>query len=265
VEADFLLLLFLLGLLGGFLSGLVGIGGGIIMVPLLLYLPPALGFTAITMKVVAGITSVQSFAGAVSGAFGHNRYQRINKSLVLILGGSMALGSLLGSLYSIYLSSEFMLAVFAGMAIFACIMILIPAKDDHLDPKADDIVFNKPLASFIGLSIGVLAGMIGQGGAFLFIPAMIILLRIPTRIAIGSALAIGIISSLAVLIGRVGTSQIPYLMSAVLVGGVLVGAQLGSVLSQRTPRKALRNILAVVIAGSAVKISLELFTFYLTG
>ena len=156
------------------------------MVPLLLYVPPALGFTALTMKVVAGITSVQSFFGAVSGAIGHNRYKRINKSLVILLGGSMALGSLVGSLYSINLTSEFMLAVFAGMAIFASIMMMIPAKDDHSDPDAQDIRYHKPLTVIVGLIIGTLAGIIGQGGAFLFIPAMIILLQIPTRIAIGS-------------------------------------------------------------------------------
>lgn len=230
------------------------------MVPLLLYVPPAFGFTVLTMKVVAGITSVQSFFGAISGAIGHNRYKRINKSLVLVLGGSMATGSLLGSVYSIYLSSEFMLAVFAVMAIVACVMMFIPKKEYLTDPDAGDIQFNKPLAVIIGFSIGTLAGVIGQGGAFLFIPAMIFLLSIPTRIAIGSALAIGILSSLAVLVGRIGTNQIPYLMSGVLVLGVLVGAQVGSILSQHTPRKALRNILAIVIAGSAIKMTLELLS-----
>jgi hypothetical protein len=85
-----------------------------------------------------------------------------------------------------------------------------------------------------------------------FIPAMLFLLKIPMRIAIGIA------SSTAVLIGRLGTNQIPWLMSAVLVAGVIAGAQAGSALSQRTPRRLLRGILSVLIAGSAMKICYEL-------
>lgn len=250
--------LFVLGLFGGFVSGLLGIGGGIIMVPLLLYVPPVLGAGALGMKMVAGITSVQSFVGAVSGAVGHHRFKRINKPLVLLMGGSMSLAALGGSVASQYTRDETLLFVFAAMALVAAILMLLPKKESLDEPDADDIHFNKPLAIVAGLTLGVLSGLIGQGGAFLFIPVMMYLLHIPTRIAIGSALAIGIFSSIAVLIGRLGTSQIPYLMSVVIVAGVVMGAQMGSVLSQRTPRAALRKVLAVMISATAIKIWYEL-------
>lgn len=249
--------LFALGLLGGFLSGLLGIGGGIIMVPLLLYVPPALEIGSLSMKTVAGITSMQSFFGALSGAFGHKRYNRISNSLALVLGGSMAMGSLAGSVSSQYVSSNTMLIIFAIMAIVAAIMMFIPRPEDGVTQSVDLLEFSRPMAVAIGLSIGVLGGIIGQGGAFLFIPAMLYLLKIPTRIAIGTALAVGIASSMAVLAGRIGTHQIPYMMSAVLVTGVLIGAQLGSYLSQKTPRKALQRILSVLITATAVKICYE--------
>jgi uncharacterized membrane protein YfcA len=249
--------LFGLGLLGGFLSGLLGIGGGIIMVPLLLYVPPALAVGTLTMKTVAGITSVQSFFGALSGAFGHKRYNRISKSLALALGGSMAAGSLAGSVSSKFVSSDVMLITFALMAIAAAIMMFIPRPEEVENQDVSSLDFSRTMAVAIGLSIGVLGGVIGQGGAFLFIPAMLYLLKIPTRIAIGTALAVGIASSIAVLVGRIGTNQIPYAMSAVLVAGVLIGAQLGSHLSQKTPRKALQRILSVLITVTAIKICYE--------
>jgi len=126
--------------------------------------------------------------------------------------------------------------------------------------QVHEIKFNKPFAAIIGTSIGLMAGIIGQGGAFLFIPAMMFLLHIPTRIAIGTALAIGIASSIAVLIGRMGTNQIPYAMSAVLVVGVLLGAQVGSILSQKTPRLILRRILALLITVAALKMWFEIIT-----
>jgi len=250
--------LFALGLIGGFASGLVGLGGGIIMVPLLLYVPPALGVGMLSMKLVAGITSVQSFFGAVSGAIGHKRHRRISRSLAFTMGGSMAVASLVGSVASVYLSSEVMLAVFASMAVIAAVMMLMPKTEDHVEPDVSTLRYNRPLAMVIGGTIGALSGVIGQGGAFLFIPAMLYLLRIPTRIAIGTGLVIGIASSTAVLVGRAGTAQIPITMSIVLVLGVICGAQVGSAISQRTPRTALRNILAVLIAATAIKIWYEL-------
>jgi uncharacterized membrane protein YfcA len=91
---------------------------------------------------------------------------------------------------------------------------------------------------------------------------MLYLLHIPTRICIGSALAIGILSSGAVLLGRLGTSQIPWQNSLILVAGVIIGAQLGSILSQRTPRVVLRRVLAVVILATAIKIGLNVFDEY---
>lgn len=250
--------LFSLGLLGGFLSGLLGIGGGIIMVPLLLYVPSALGVGALSMKTVAGITSVQSFFGALSGAIGHKRYNRVSMPLAYAVGGSATAGSLTGSIASVYLTSEVLLMVFAAMAFVAAIMMVLPRHENGPEPDVESLRFNKPLAVVIGLGIGLLSGIIGQGGAFLLVPAMLYILRIPTRITIGTTLAVGIASSAAVLVGRLGTNQIPYLMSAVLVAGVLIGAQLGSVISQRTPRRLLRGALSVLIAGTALKIWYEL-------
>jgi len=255
---EFLSALFVLGLFGGFLSGLLGIGGGIIMVPLLLYVPPALSLTALSMKTVAGITSVQSFFGAISGAVGHGRHKRISLSLALTMGGSMAVASLAGSIASKYVSSELMLTVFAAMAVVAAIMMFIPARESDDSRLLEHLTFNKPLAVVVGLTIGALSGIIGQGGAFLFIPAMLYILRIPTRIAIGTALVIGIVSSIAVLIGRISTQQVPYTMSVILVIGVLLGAQLGSILSQKTSRHALRRILAILITATATKMWYEI-------
>lgn len=256
------LLLFILGLLGGALSGLLGIGGGIIMVPLLLYTPPALGFAPLGMKLVAGMTAVQSFAGALSGAFGHQRFKRIHWPLVASIGVPMTVASFIGSRYSVAVSEQVMLLVFALMALTASLLMFLPKRDARLEEQLDDVHINRPLAFLIGSVIGTSAGIIGQGGAFLYIPAMLYLLHIPTRICIGSALAIGILSSGAVLLGRLGTNQIPWQDSLIVVAGVIIGAQLGTLLSQRTPRVVLRRVLAVIIIATALKIGFSVFSEY---
>ncbi|HLE94057.1 MAG TPA: sulfite exporter TauE/SafE family protein [Sulfuricaulis sp.] len=250
--------LFALGLVGGFVSGLLGIGGGIVMVPLLLYVPTALGVGALSMKTAASLTAVQSFFGAISGAIGHKRHKRISVPLAYAMGGSTVIGSLSGSIVSVYLTSKVLLMVFAAMAIVAAVMMLIPIQETGSEPEVEGLEFNKPLAVLVGLIIGTLSGIIGQGGAFLFVPAMLYILRIPTRITIGTTLVVGLASSTAVLLGRVGTNQIPYLMSAILIAGILIGAHVGSTMSQRTPQRVLRGILSVLIFLTALKISYEL-------
>ena len=259
MDTSLMAILFLLGLSGGFVSGLLGIGGGIIMVPLLLYVPPALRLGALSMKEVAGMTSVQSFFGAASGAVAHKRHRQVSAPLAWVMGSGMGTGSLAGSFGSKVVSSEAILILFALMALTASILMFFPIPEyDGQESDVRNLIFNRPLALAVGLSIGLLSGIIGQGGAFLFIPAMIYILRIPTRITIGTAMVIGMVSSVSVLIGRMGTNQIPYLKAGVLVAGVLIGAQAGAAVSQKTPTAVLRKILAVIIAATAVKIGYEL-------
>lgn len=76
----------LLGLATGFISGLLGIGGGILMAPLLLYLPPLLGFAPVSMKVVAGLTIVQGLTACLSGALTHRKFHFVSGRLTAWTG-----------------------------------------------------------------------------------------------------------------------------------------------------------------------------------
>lgn len=256
MDPTYLASLFILGFFGGTLSGLLGIGGGIVMFPLLLYFPSVLGFTALSIKAAAAITSVQSFFGAVSGAIAHHRYRRVNLSLAWYFGGSMCVTSLLGSVTSKFVVEEVILVVFAMMAVVAAYMMLRPKKhhDDDVDNElAETLSFSKPVALLCGSLLGFLSGVVGQGGGFIFVPVMLYILKVPTRITIGTALIVGIASSSAVLIGRAGTLQIPYLLSFVTVAGAILGAQIGAKLSQLTPRHRLRQILSGIILLTAIR------------
>ena len=253
MDTGLLATLFVLGLCGGFLSGMVGIGGGIIMFPLLLYVPSALGFAAIPVKAAAAITSVQSLFGAVSGAINHHRHKRVHPKLALVFGGSMVVTSFLGSMLSGAISEHWILVIFAAMATTAAILMLMqrPEVEERSDESHFD--FSRPRALALGAAIGLCSGIVGQGGGFLFVPVLMYFLNAPLRIAIGTALAVGVAASAAVVLGRMGTAQIPYLLAGVTVAGAIIGAQVGAELSQRTPRRLLRRILSVVVLATAAK------------
>ena len=252
-----LFVLFALGLIGGFFSGLLGIGGGIIMVPLLLYVPSLIGLEAISMKTAAAITIVQSMAGSFSGLVVHKKNDFVHTKLIINMGSGVVFGSLMGSFFSKHINGDIMLGIFASMALMATVLMFIPHKNED-DLPVENVKFNKYLAFLVALLVGILGGIVGQGGAFILIPLMLYVLKIPTRIALGSSVAITFLSALAGFIGKWGSGQIPFVMSIVLVAGALVGAQLGGRLSNRLQKASLRMILSVLIAFTALKMWFEL-------
>ncbi len=239
-------------------SGLLGIGGGIVLTPLLLYLPPALGFSPLDMKEVAGLTMVQGLFGAASGVLRHSRYGFVNRTIVRYMGSTIALSSLLGAVVSHFVEAHTLQAIFAGLAVIAAGLMFIPRRENDEQANGKELHFNRPLAIAVAATVGGLGGMVGQGGAFILVPLMLYVLRLPTRITLGSSLGIVLFSALAGFTGKVGTGQIDLFLAAFLVAGAVPGAQLGGYLSKRVSAVRLRKVLAILIVLTAVKMWYEL-------
>ncbi|MHB8840403.1 MAG: sulfite exporter TauE/SafE family protein [Candidatus Aquicultor sp.] len=257
VTTGLLITLFLIGLIGAFFSGLLGLGGAIILVPLLLYMPPLIGVGTLTMKQVSGITIIVVFASALIGVLTHNKNHLVSKNLVLIMGVTAALASLLGSIYSKNTSSEVLLVIFAFMAAFAAIIMWLPKKEvgDGITPE--DIKYNKIGAFLISITLGFIGGMVGAPGAYIFTPLMIYFLGIPTKIAIGSTLGIAFAASIFGAFGKVATGQVPYLLTAVVVVGAIPGARIGAKYTKKVQAAALKKGLGIVIAFAAIRMWLD--------
>lgn len=254
MDAAFYLFLLLVGASVGFLSGLLGIGGGIVMFPLLLYVPPLLGLSGIDIKSITGLTMVQGFFSALAAMVYYRKNALVNKSLVVTFGFSMFLSSLLGSLVSKNVPDGPLLMVFGSLAFIAAVMILIPrsyARDDLTEDKVD---YHKTTAVVIGVVLGFFIGLVGQGGAFILIPTLLYVLNIPLRVTLGSTLAIGLFSSSAGLIGKAATGQVPFLMALPLLVGAIPAARLGSIVGKKTKTQFLRWLLAAIICGTAIKV-----------
>jgi uncharacterized membrane protein YfcA len=254
MDATFSLFLVLVGLSVGFLSGLLGIGGGIVMFPLLLYVPPLFGLPGIDVKSVTGLTMVQGFFSALAAMLYYYKNALVNKSLVLTLGLSLFLSSLAGSLVSKKIPDGPLLMVFGTLAFIAAVMMLIPRSYYQDDMTEDQVEFSRPSAIAIGIVLGFSIGLVGQGGAFILIPVMLYILKIPLRVALGSTLAIGLFSSSAGLAGKIATGQVPYLIAIPLVGGAIPAARWGSVVGKKTNTRILKWLLAAIIAATAIKV-----------
>ncbi len=248
-----------LGLVTGFLSGLLGIGGGIVMAPLLLYALPLFGFEPLPMRTVAGLTIVQGLLACTSGALSHRRFGFVSGRLSLYMGASIFVAALVGGAASSHVSNEILLAVFATLAIGATLLMLIPGKDDSDSPSVEGLAFHRWRAVTAASGAGLLGGLVGQGGSFILIPLMTSFVQIPTRIAIGSSLAIVLISSAAGFIGKALTGQIEWLMTIPIALTVIPSSNVGSRVSRKTPVPGLRRALAILIGIAGIRMWISVF------
>ena len=250
----FAVTLLALGLLGAFVAGLLGVGGAIVMIPLLLYVPPLLGVGRLDMNSVAGVTMTQVLVAAASGMVAHRRYGAVNTRLAWICGLPMAAGSLVGALGSKYVNDRALLLVFALMVTAAALLMFVPTgKDD-----AADVAFSRPRAVSVAGGVGLAAGLVGAGGAFLLVPLLLVVVGIPIRVTIGSSLAITALAASAGFAGKIVTGQVPLALTLAVVLGAVPGAQLGAAVSRRVPPFWLKAALFVFIAVTATKVWTDL-------
>jgi hypothetical protein len=247
-------------LITGFMSGLLGIGGGIIMAPLLLFIPPLFGFEELSMHVVAGLTIVQGLVACIAGTISHHRFQFVSGRLGLIMGVSIFFTSLAGAAGAKLISNDIMLFIFGSLALCASLLMLIPKKEDMDNPDIKELAFSKWRAIAAASGVGLLCGLVGQGGSFILIPLMINFVKVPTRIAIGSNLAIVSISTFAGFAGKAFTGQIEWLLTIPIILIVTPAVFLGSLASRKLPVEWLRRILAILIAIAALRIWLSIFS-----
>lgn len=253
MQVDLIIVLFLIGFFGSFISGMVGIGGSIIKYPLLLYIPPLLGVGLFTATEVAGISAIQVFFASLAGVWAFRRGSYLNKQLIILMGTSVVIGSFIGGYGSNFLADNIINLVYALMAIIAAIMMFIPKKQID-DVPFDKIEFNKLVAVLSAFIVGIGSGIVGAAGAFLLVPIMLTVLKIPTRVTIASSLAITFLSSIGSAFGKVITDQILYGPSIVMIIASLIATSLGANFGKKMNTKVLQAILSILILATAVKI-----------
>lgn len=243
-----------LGLITGFLSGLLGIGGGIVMAPLLLYVPPLVGLEPLTMQCIAGLTIVQGLVSCMSGVLVHKKMHFVSDKLSICMGSVIFIFAIIGGAGSKFVSNTVLLLIFACLAFIASICMLLPIPHDVDKPSVGGLQFSRFRALTTASGVGFLGGLVGQGGSFILIPLMTSYVQIPTRIAIGSNLAIVLLSSIAGFIGKSLTGQIEWLLTIPIILTVAPAAALGGLVSGKVSVISLRRLLALLIAIVAVRI-----------
>lgn len=246
-----------IALIVSFMAGMLGLGGAVLLIPAFLYLPPLFGVQGLDPKSITGMTSVQVFASALLGMLIHRKKGVVDRDLVLTIGIPIMIASFSGAYLSGMIDADVILGVFATMAIIGVVLMIVQRRRDE-EVSEGRVEFNRPLAVGIAVGVGLFGSMAGAPGAFILSPLMMTVLKIPTRITIGSTLGIVLMSSLAASIGKFASGQVPVEATLIAVLASLPGAYLGSRLSYRLRTRTLRVVLAVLIGGVGVQMWYQL-------
>lgn len=272
-----------LGGLVGFLSGMFGVGGGFLMTPLLI-------FVGIPPTVAVASEANQILASSISGGMAHfqKRGVDIRMGCVLLAGG--LLGSAVGvQLYAVMreigqidLMISLCYVVFLG--VIGLLMMIESIRAIHARQIGRPIPARRPGQHnwihglpfkmrfkvshlytsiippiLIGFFVGILAAIMGVGGGFIMVPAMIYLLRMPTNVVIGTSLfQIIFVSAAVTIMHAVKNQTVDVVLATILIIGGVVGAQIGARLGQKLRGEHLRALLALIVLGVGLKMLSDL-------
>ncbi len=270
-----------LGGLVGLLSGLFGVGGGFLITPLLFFvgIPP-------TVAVATGANQV--VASSVSAVLSHLRRKTVDlrMGLVLLIGGiaGSSLGiwvfNILQRLGQIDLVVQLSYVVFLGL--IGALMLqeslramnrnrrggAVPVRRHYswvhwlpfkIKFRTSGLYISAVPPFLVGFSVGVLAAIMGVGGGFIMVPAMIYLLGMPTKVVVGTSLfQIIFVTGFTTFMHAYTNHSVDLLLAVLLIFGGVIGAQIGTRIGARLKAEQLRVLLALLVLAVCAKIALDL-------
>jgi uncharacterized protein len=269
----------------GFLSGMFGVGGGFLLTPLLI-------FTGISPAVAVATQTGQIVASSVSGALAHWQRKTIDVSLgvILIAGGLVGaacgvvlfswlrsfgqLDLIINLLYTIFLGGVGGLMLLeSGRAIVRrrlgrAVTARRPGQHTwvHRLPikmrfKRSKLYISVLPVAVLGALIGLLVAIMGVGGGFIMVPAMIYLLRVPTNVVIGTSLfQIIFVTAFAAVLHAVTTQSVDAVLALLLMVGGVMGAQFGVQAGLKLRGETLRLLLALLVLAVGGRVAYGLVT-----
>ncbi|GAA6159379.1 sulfite exporter TauE/SafE family protein [Ruegeria sp. HU-ET01832] len=274
----------LLGLGGmvGILSGMFGVGGGFLMTPLLFFIgiPPAVAVATEANQIVAS---------SFSGVLAHLRRKTVDLKMgtVLLTGGLM--GAALGVVVFNYLKSlgqvdllvtlcyVVFLGVVGSLMFIESLNALRKSKKGGAAPakrrqrgwvhampfkmrfRTSGLYISVIPPIVVGLCVGVLSAIMGVGGGFIMVPAMIYLLGMPTKVVVGTSLfQIIFVTAFTTMLHATTNYTVDIVLAVLLLVGGVIGAQIGTVIGARMPAEQLRVLLAALVLVVCGKLALDL-------
>jgi uncharacterized protein len=265
----------------GFLSGLFGVGGGFLLTPLLI-------FYGVPAEVAVATTASHITASSISGALAQWRRRAVD----LKMGAVMAAGGLAGTTFGVWLftlmrrygqmdllvsaSYVLLLGTVGGLMLNESLAALRAARGGAPPARRAPQLWMRSLPFkmrfresrlyisvipplLIGVAVGVLSAIMGVGGGFVIVPAMIYILRMPTNVVMGTSLfQIIIVTAATTILQATANYSVDIMLALFLIAGGVIGAQIGVRTGERLRGEQLRLLLALLVLAVALRLFLGL-------
>jgi uncharacterized protein len=276
-------LMFAMGIAVGFISGMFGIGGGFLMTPLLIFIgiSPAVAVASVASHIVAS---------SCSGVIAYWRRRALDFALALMLLGGGLIGTMVGVwLFSVLrslgqldlmigLSYVTLLGVVGGLMIIESARAIARARSGrsaeirrpgshtwiHGLPfkvrfKQSKIYVSAIPLWVIGFSVGFIGAIMGIGGGFLLVPALIYIMRVPTAVVVGTSMILTLVTMGAATIMHAATNHlVDVVLALILMVGGVIGAQFGARAGQKIRGEQLRLLLGILVMLVGLRFAFEL-------
>jgi len=232
----------------GLLLGTTGGGGSLVAIPLLVYVVcvPVQTSTAMSLIVVG--------YSALFGAWKESRHQHVHLFAALLFSLTGMIGAWVGAHGHQFVSETLVLFLFGNLLVFISVWTFWKKHEENQDDLSTGCAkkFSWPCAFkalAIGWGVGMLTGFFGVGGGFLIVPALIMLMEFPIRLAMGTSLLIISLISIGGVVGHLNMAHLDFMLTGLVLLGSLLGLAFGSNLTRSIPPHHLRRGVATLIGG----------------
>jgi uncharacterized membrane protein YfcA len=228
-----------LALAVGLVFGLLGAGGSILTVPIMVFALKQDPKVAIVMSlpIVGGV--------ALVGVARHWRAGNVDLRTAIPFGIAAMIGAFGGAKLAAFLSGRTQLVILAVLMLGAAVSMLRNAN--ATTAPADSARKLTPMVLGVGVLTGVLTGVVGIGGGFLLVPALVLLAKVPMTAAVGTSLVVIAMNTVAGYVGYLGTVDVPWTIVWMFGSLAALGILAGTALLPRVPQATLKRAFAVLL------------------
>lgn len=256
-------LLFVIALSAGLIGALVGLGGGVILVPATLFIGINLGYIpSITPQTVVGLSVVMMIFTGLASTLTHMKSKTVDYKTGFIFFAGSVPGTMFGAWINKGLDLPSFNLYFGILLIILAIILIIRdklkpvnwfvehgTKRTYVDNEGKEYVYGYPIwfAFLLTFVVGCMSGLFGIGGGSMIVPAMLILFLFPPHVAIATSMFLVFLTSIVNSASHIYLGNVPWLYTLPVIPGAYIGAKLGATINKKLKSDTLVFILRIIL------------------
>jgi uncharacterized membrane protein YfcA len=251
-----------IGVLGGIVAGFLGIGGGMLVLPILLYI------ANVEVKIATAISALQTFFAGSFGTLFNYLQKTINIRFGLVFGLTSAVSYFLGSYFTKYIPAAAIKIVYICVAALSIGLFYLKRESGtYIEKNGIAVNLIPDKRSYIkiipvSLVSGFVFGLLGIGGGALYVPLLVFMFGFPLKIAIGTSLMIIFLSSIFGVAGKLIVIRFDFFLGLAVALGAIAGSRIGTYLNIKTKPKIIKITFIVILVITIIRVALDLFSIF---